>query len=259
MVRLNGRVALVTGAGRGIGRAIALALAHEGAKVIVAARSEGELQDLVDEVAAAGGSAAAVTVDLSDRSQTKALIGRAAEPFGPIDILVNNAGVGSSGDPRPFVDFRDEFWDLTIEVNLHAPYFLSKAALPHMLAQRWGRIITIASINSRLAALHGSAYTASKHGVLGLMRSIATEVSAQGVTVNCICPGPVQTKMNDIRIKYDAERLGRDLAEHEAGLTLVGGRLVPDDIAPMAVYLASNDARMITGQAYNIDGGINMA
>lgn len=259
MPKLDGRVALVTGAGRGIGRAIAVALSREGAKVVVAARSEDELQKLVDEVAASGGSAASMTVDLSDRSQAKELVGRAAEAFGPIDILVNNAGVGSSGDPRPFVEFRDEFWDLTIEVNLNAPYALSKAALPHMLAQGWGRIITVASINSRQAALHGSAYTASKHGVLGLMRSIATEVASQGVTVNCICPGPVQTKMNDIRIKYDAERLGRDLAEHEKGLTLVGGRLVPEDIAPMAVYLAGDDARMVTGQAYNVDGGINMA
>jgi len=91
------------------------------------------------------------------------------------------------------------------------------------------------------------------------MRAIATEVSSQGVTVNCICPGLVRTRMNDIRTKYDAHRLGKDLAEHEAGLTLVGGRLIPDDIAPMAVYLAGDQARMVTGQAYNIDGGINMA
>lgn len=259
MQKLRGRIALVTGAGRGIGRAIAVALALEGARIVAAARSEDALKELVDEIIANGGSAAAARVDLSDRSQTRELTGRAAEPFGPIDILVNNAGVGSSADPRPLVDYRDEFWDLTIEVNLNAPYVLSKAALPHMLAQGWGRIITIASINSRMAALHGSAYTASKHGVLGLMRAIATEVSSRGVTVNCICPGPVQTKMNDIRIRYDAERLDRDLGEHEKSLTLVGGRLAPSDIAPMAVYLAGDEARMVTGQAYNIDGGIHMA
>lgn len=259
MTKLAGRAALVTGAGRGIGRAIAVALAHAGAKVVAAARSEDELKVVADEITASGGSAAVVTVDLSDRSQAKDLVHRAADAFGPIDILVNNAGVGSSSDPRAFVDFRDDFWDLTIEVNLNAPYAISKAALPHMLEQGWGRIITIASINSRMAAFHGSAYTASKHGVLGLMRAIATEVAGQGVTVNCICPGPVQTKMNDVRVQYDADRLGRDFAEHEKGLTLVGGRLVPDDIAPMAIYLASDDARMVTGQAYNIDGGINMA
>jgi len=259
MAQLDGHVALVTGAGRGIGRAIAIALAGHGAKVVAAARSTDELNEVVSEITSADGSASGVTVDLSDRSQAKELVSRAAEPFGAIDILVNNAGVGSSGDPRPFVDFRDEFWDLTIDVNLNAPYLLSKAALGHMLEQCWGRIITVASINSRMAALHGSAYTASKHGVLGLMRAIATEVSANGVTVNCICPGPVRTKMNDVRVQYDANRLGREFSEHEKGLTLVGGRLVPEDIAPMAVYLSSDEARMVTGQAYNIDGGINMA
>lgn len=259
MTDLTGRVSLVTGAGRGIGRAIAVGMAAAGAKVVVAARSTDELASVVEEIEQAGGVASSLSVDLSDREQTRELYRQASQPYGRIDILVNNAGIGSSADLRPFMDFRDEFWDLTMEVNLNAPYILSKAALPHMLDQCWGRIITVASINGRIAAPHGSAYTASKHGVLGLMRAIATEVSGQGVTANCICPGPVQTKMNDVRVRYDADRLGRDLSEHEAALTLVGGRLVPADIAPMAVYLASDAARMITGQAYNIDGGINMA
>ena len=259
MTDLSGKVCLVTGAGRGIGRAIAMGMAAAGAKVVVAARSADELSSVVSEIEQAGGIAASTTVDLSDREQTLQLYGQASQPYGRIDILVNNAGIGSSADLRPFMDFRDEFWDLTMEVNLNAPYILSKAALPHMLDGCWGRIITVASINGRIAAPHGSAYTASKHGVLGLMRAIATEVSGQGVTANCICPGPVETKMNDVRVRYDAERLGRELADHEAELTLVGGRLVPADIAPMAVYLASDAARMITGQAYNIDGGINMA
>ncbi len=254
-----GRVALVTGAGRGIGRAIAVELGRAGVEVVAAARSEDELKSLVDEIGANGGSAAFVGVDLSDRAQTRALTDRAAEAFGPVDILVNNAGIGSSSDPRPFVEYRDEFWDLSIEINLHAPYVLSKAALPHMLAQGWGRIITVASINSRLASLHGSAYSASKHGVLGLMRSIALEVASQGVTVNCICPGPVRTKMNDLRMEYDVDRLGRDFSEHEKVQPPIGGRLEPEDIAPMASYLAGEEARMVTGQAYNIDGGINMA
>ncbi len=259
MAGLNGRVALVTGAGRGIGRAIAEALAVEGSHVVLAARTDTELQAVVDGITQAGGKAAALQVDLSDRDQARQLLERAAEAAGPVDILVNNAGVGSSGDPRPFVEFRDEYWDLSLEVNLTVPYLLTKQALPHMLAQSWGRVITVASINGRRPAPHACAYTASKHGVLGLMRAVAMEVAAGGVTVNCICPGPVKTIMNDLRIEYDAQRLGRDLAEHEQGLTPIGGRLVPDDIAPMAVYLASDAARMITGQAYNICGGINMA
>ncbi len=259
MTGFEGRVALVTGAGRGIGRAITEALAADGCRVVAAARTVDELQSVVDGITDAGGSAVALQVDLSDRDQTRQLLDRAADQAGPVDILVNNAGVGSSGDPRPFIEFREQYWDLSLEVNLTVPYLLTKLALPHMLQQSWGRVITVASINGRRPALHASAYTASKHGVIGLMRAVALEVAAQGVTVNCICPGPVKTLMNDLRIKYDAERLGRDLAEHEHKLTPVGGRLVPEDIAPMAVYLASDAARMITGQAYNICGGVDMA
>ena len=128
-----------------------------------------------------------------------------------------------------------------------------------MRQQHWGRIITIASINARIPSLHAGAYVASKHGVLGLMRTLALEHAAEGITVNCICPGPVSTRMNDIRVRYDANRLGRTVEEHETGMTPIGGRLIPEDIAPMAVYLSSDESRMITGQAYNIDGGICMA
>ena len=256
---LENRHALVTGAGRGIGRAIANHLAAAGASVVVTARTSDELDEVVSEIAAAGGRASAVTTDLSDRTQTRALVSRASEAFGAIDILVNNAGVGSASDPRPLADYRDEFWDLSLEVNMTAPYLLSKAALPAMREQSWGRIITVASINGKMANLHAGAYTASKHGVIGLMRALALEHAAEGITVNCICPGPVKTKMNDIRIAYDAERLGIPFAELEQKLTPIGRRLVPDDIAPMAVYLASDAANAITGQSYNIDGGRQMS
>lgn len=253
--QLTGHTALVTGAGRGIGRAIALHLAAAGANVVVTARSQDELDRVVQEVSARGGRAAATVADLSQREETRGLVQRATEPFGSIDILVNNAGVGSASDPRPLAEYRDEFWDVSMEVNLTAPYLLSKAALPNMRAQGWGRIITIASINGKMANLHAGAYAASKHGVIGLMRTFALEHAAEGITVNCICPGPVKTKMNDIRIQHDADRLGIEFAELERRLTPMGCRLEPDDIAPMAVYLASDAARRITGQAYNIDGG----
>ena len=259
MPKLNGKTALVTGAGRGIGRAICLAYAAEGAKVAAAARSRDELDELVAAIEADGGEAAAFEADLSDRATPAKLLAQVKERFGPVEILVNNAGVGSSSDPRPVVDFNDDFWDLSLAVNLTAPYLLSKAVLPEMLARKWGRIVTVASINSQRPSLHGCAYAASKHGVVGLMRTIALETAAEGVTVNCICPGPVKTLMNDKRIEYDARRLGRDIAEHERLQTPIGGRLVPEDIAPMAVYLASDEARMITGQAFNICGGVLMS
>jgi NAD(P)-dependent dehydrogenase (short-subunit alcohol dehydrogenase family) len=253
------RVALGTGAGRGIGRATAVALAARGSPVVVAARSSDELDEVVSGIAAAGGEAAALTCDLTDRAQSTTLVDRAASPFGPIDVLVNNAGIGSSADPRPLAEFRDSFWDETLELNLTAPYLLSKAAMPHMRAQGWGRIITVASINGRIPTPYSGAYVASKHGVIGLMRTLALELASEGITVNCVCPGPVRTRVNDARVAFDARRLGREVEEYEQGLTPIGGRLEPEDIAPMVVYLASDDARMITGQAYNVDGGVNMA
>jgi NAD(P)-dependent dehydrogenase (short-subunit alcohol dehydrogenase family) len=259
MGKLQNRVALVTGAGRGIGRATALALAREGARVAVAARSAGELEEVVSSAKQAGGQASAFAVDLIDRAETARLVAAVKKQLGPIEILVNNAGIGSSSNPKPLVDFDDDFWDTSLALNLTAPYLLSKAVLPDMLARKWGRIITVASINSRIGSVHGAAYAASKHGVVGLMRSLAMEVAADGITVNCICPGPVKTVMNDRRLEYDAKRLGRDLARHEALQTPIGGRLDPEDIAPMAVYLASDDARMVTGQAYNVCGGLCMS
>ena len=252
-------VALVRGAGRGIGRASAIGLAAAGSPVVVTARSTDELGDVVSEIVAAGGDASALECDLTHRAQSTRLVERAASAFGPIDILVNNAGIGSSADPRLLAEFRDEFWDRTLELNLTAPYLLSKAALPHMRAQGWGRIVTVASINGRMPSPFSGAYVASKHGVIGLMRTLALEVAGDGITVNCVNPGPVRTRVNDARLAFDAERLGRELHEYERGLTPIGGRLEPEDIAPMVVYLASDAARMITGQAYNVDGGVNMA
>lgn len=258
-MKLKGKTALITGAGRGIGRAIAESFAREGARIAVTARTVSELDDLAAAVQSSGGKATAFQSDLADRAAIPALLKQVTAALGPIDILVNNAGLGSSSNPKPVVDFDDDFWDLSVAINMTAPYLLTKAALPSMIERGWGRVITIASINSRVHSFHGAAYAATKHGVLGFMRTVAAETAGQGITANCICPGPVKTLMNEKRMEYDSKRLGRDFAEHERLQTPIGGRLVPADIAPMAVYLASDDARMITGQAYNIDGGLVMS
>lgn len=258
MKLLQDRVALVTGAGRGIGRAIALAFAAEGAKLAITARTVSELDEVVVQIRSAGGTALAMPADLADQSLPSRLVADVEKSLGPVEILVNNAGIGSSADPRAVVDFSDEFWEQTLKVNLTAPYLLSKAVLPGMLARKWGRIIMIASINGKIGALHGAAYAASKHGLLGFTRTLAMEVASQGITVNAICPGPVHTVMNDRRVDYDAKRRGVAFDEQAAGLTPLGRRLEPEEIAPLAVYLASSAAASVVGQAINIDGGVLM-
>lgn len=255
---LANRVAMITGAGRGIGRAIAIAYAAAGARVALTARTTSELDEVVGTISAAGGTAQGFPADLSDRTVPQKVVASVERGLGPVEILVNNAGVGSSADPRPVVEFDDAFWDLSLAVNLTAPYLLCKAVLPGMLARRWGRIITVASINGKIGSLHGAAYAASKHGVLGLTRTLAMEVASQGITVNAICPGPVHTVMNDRRVEYDARRRGVAFKDQEASLTAIGRRLEPDEIAPLAVYLASDAASTVVGQAINIDGGLLM-
>jgi NAD(P)-dependent dehydrogenase (short-subunit alcohol dehydrogenase family) len=258
MKLLQDRIALITGAGRGIGRAISLAYAAEGARLAVTARTVSELDEVVGLIRASGGSANAFPADLADRAVPRQLVADVENSLGPVEILVNNAGIGSSAGPNPVVEFDDDFWELTLKVNLTAPYLLSKAVLPGMISRKWGRIIMIASVNGKIGALHGAAYAASKHGVLGLTRSLAIETAAQGITVNAICPGPVHTVMNDRRVEYDARRRGVAFEEQAAGLTPIGRRLEPEEIAPLAVYLASDAAASVVGQAINIDGGVLM-
>jgi NAD(P)-dependent dehydrogenase (short-subunit alcohol dehydrogenase family) len=258
-VRLANHTALVTGASRGMGRAIALAFAAEGADLVLTGRDREGLAWAQEEIVRVGRRCTTVVADLAERGAARTVFDAAIAALGRVDILVNNAGVGSSADPRPVVDFDDDFWDETLYVNLTVPYLLSKYAVGPMIERRHGRIIQIASIAGKIGTFHGAAYSASKHGLLGLTRSLAIETAALGVTVNAICPGHVHALINDKRIAYDARRLGVSLAEFEAGLTPIGRRLEPSEVAPLAVYLASPEALVVTGQAYNIDGGALMA
>lgn len=258
-VKLKDRVALITGAGRGIGRAIALRFASEGALIAAVARSQDELDALVAEIQRAGGRAVAIPADLAVRSGPNQAMARCLEAFGTIDILVNNAGVGSSLSPKPLLDFDDAFWDLSLAVNLTAPYLLTKAALPILIEKKRGRIINIASIASRIGLVHGGAYAASKHGLLGLTRTAALEVAADGITVNAICPGPVRTKLSDLRLEYEAKRLGQKAEDLARQSTPIGRRLEPEEIAGTALLLASDESAAITGQAFDVCGGLFMA
>jgi NAD(P)-dependent dehydrogenase (short-subunit alcohol dehydrogenase family) len=252
---LNNRIALVTGAGRGIGRATAIGLAKEGARVAVTARTESQLDDVAREIAGAGGQALVIAADLADRAAPARIIQQIVRHWGPVEILVNNAGIGSSADPRPIEQFNDDFWDLTMEVNVRAPYLLTKLVLPAMIAARWGRIVNIASINARVSAVHGSAYAVSKHALAGLTKATALEMAAHGITANAVCPGVTATVLNDKRIEYDARRLGTTTEAIEAQASPLGRRMLPEEIASLAVYLARDEARAINGQLINVCGG----
>ena len=257
-MKLHDKVALVTGAGRGIGRAIALAFAREGADVVVTARTVAEIEQVAAEVTALGRSAAALAVDLSDRAATTGLPARVSRHFPALDILVNNAGIGSSASPHRLVDYDDDFWDLSIAVNLTAPYLLAKAVVPGMVERGWGRVINMASVVGKRGLVAAGAYTATKHGLIGLTRTAALEAAGTGVTVNAICPGATRTVMLLRRLTVDAELRGEPVAEVEANINPIGRLLEPEEIAELAVYLASDAARGMTGQALNLSGGSTM-
>src|SRR5262245_45831726 len=206
---MQGRIVLITGASRGIGRAIALAFAGRGAQLALAARGQQALKDVAQQAESKGTRAVVFEADLSDRNVAARLIREVEHELGYVDILINNAGQGSADSPRPVVDYEDDFWDRSLMINLTAPYLLCKAVLPPMLKKKWGRIINIGSIMSKTPGIHMAAYVASKHGLLGLTRALALEVAKEGISVNCICPGATHTEMSDRRLRYNAELSGQ--------------------------------------------------
>src|SRR5881392_2782672 len=186
MAELAGRIALVTGGGRGIGRAVALALAAEGADVAVAARSADELDETVSAIRAAGRRGEAIVCDVTERPSVDAMLARVRTALGDPLILVNNAGVAASAK---LIDTTDEMWDRMLRVNASGAFYCTRAVLPLMLAAKWGRIVNMASVAGRAGAPYIAAYTASKHALLGLTRAVAAEVASRRITVNAICPG----------------------------------------------------------------------
>lgn len=256
--KLENRVALITGASRGIGRAISIGYAREGARVAVTARTKSDLDSLVDEIRQGGGEALAVAADLFLPQAPAQLVHQVEEGLGAVEILVNNAGIGSGAGPNPVVAFDDDLWNRTLALNLTAPYLLCKATLPSMLKMKWGRIINISSVMGKLGSLYGSAYSVSKHGLLGLTRSLALEVVRDGITVNAICPGATRTAQSDQRLRYNSEQQGVPFDDLVSRVNPPGRRLEPDEMVPMAVLLASDESAGMTGQAVNVCGGFAM-
>lgn len=255
---LAGRRALVTGASRGIGMEIAKALAAEGASVFITGRSGEALSRVRKEIDDSGGDCQAVVADLDRLEGVEKLIDGASSLMGGVDILVNNAGVGSRANLRPVKEFDLDFWQQTLFLNLTAPMLLSRAFVGEMASGGWGRIINISSINGRVPSVHGAAYVASKHGLIGLTRTLALEVAKEGVTVNAVCPGPVDVG-DDSRLEFDAFRQGITPAELEARITPIGRRLMPAEIAPFVTFLCGRGSAVITGQSINVDGGAVMS
>ncbi len=256
---LGGRVALITGASRGIGRAIALAMAEAGANLVLSARGMADLEKVAEEVRGRGVEVAAIPCDVSDAAQVEALAREAEAGFGRVDILVNNAGIAES---HKFLGHPDDLWHRALDVNLTGTYLVCKAFVPGMVARRWGRVINIASVAAKTGAKYIAAYTASKHGVLGLTRALAAELAEHGVTVNAICPGYVDTPMTEAAIRNIVARTGRSPEEARRVLeqTSPQGRLIqPEEVALVAVTLAREEAAGINGQAINVDGGAVMA
>jgi meso-butanediol dehydrogenase / (S,S)-butanediol dehydrogenase / diacetyl reductase len=253
---LTGKATLVTGGGRGIGRAIALRLAAEGADIVVADVNGAGAAGVAREIAALERRAAAVEADVASAEGRRRLVAAAIDAFGRLDVLVNNAGIIRVNRPE---DVTEEEWDEVMNVNCKAVFFTCAAARPHLAASGRGRIINIASIAGKLATPWWVPYGVSKAGVISLTRSLAAAFAPDKIHVNCVCPGPVETAMWAHMNEEGAPRLGLPRGEFTRmrvqGTPL--GRLArPEDVAGVVSFLCSPDADYMTGQAINVSGGL---
>jgi 3-hydroxybutyrate dehydrogenase len=254
---LNDRIALITGGGRGIGRAIANSFARAGAEIVVAARTTSQVEETARELHDRfQTNAIALTCDVSDRASVEKMFAEVRAGFcRDPDILVNNAGMAASAT---LGNTDDELWNRLLAINLSGTFYCTRAAMPAMLKKGWGRIINIASIAGKTGAPYIAAYAASKHGVLGLTRSVALEVASKGITANAICPGYVDTDMTTGAIEKISAKTGRPAEEALAAIRKMNpqNRLVTsEEVAAVALLLASEEGRGINGQAINVDGG----
>jgi NAD(P)-dependent dehydrogenase (short-subunit alcohol dehydrogenase family) len=246
------RVALVTGGGRGIGRAIAEALARAGVGVAVAGRSTAHLEETAGVIEQAGVPALALALDVTDPDALARAVEDTQRALGPVDVLVNNAGIAESA---PIARTDLAHWERHLRINATAPFLLARAVVPGMLERRWGRVINVASLAGLVGAAYVTSYTASKHALVGLTRALAAEVSGKGVTVNAICPGYVATDMVWNGARNIAARTGRSFEDSVKAMADMnpGRRLIaPEEVAAVAVRLLADDAT--NGATIVLDG-----
>lgn len=254
-MRLKGRGAVITGGGRGIGKAVARYLAEAGASVVVSARSTNEIDEVAAELRADGHEAHALTCDVSDEAAVEAMAAQATQHLGTVDILVNNAGIARSS---PVKRQPLEEWNQIMAINVTGTFLCSRAFLPGMLERSWGRIVNVASIAGLRGSKYIAAYCSSKHAQIGFTRALAAEVAENGITVNAICPGYVDTPMTEYSVKQIAEKTGitPDEALQHILSTSPQKRLIrPEEIAAIALLLCGKDGEGTSGQAIAIDGG----
>lgn len=252
---LAGKGAVVTGGGRGIGVAVARKLTRAGAAVVVAARSENEIETVAEGLRAAGRTAHAVACDVTDSDSVAAMATRAQELVGSVDVVVNNAGIARSA---PFLRVSLEQWETVHRVNATGPLLVTQAFLPGMLERGWGRIVNVASVASLMGNPYITAYAASKHALIGMARCLADELAGTGVTVNSVCPSYVDTPMTDANIEKISAKTGRDAAEVREGLEKMqpGGRMITvDEVAHAVMTFMPDDAASLQGAELVIRGG----
>jgi NAD(P)-dependent dehydrogenase (short-subunit alcohol dehydrogenase family) len=252
---LPGRRAVVTGGGRGIGAAVARALAAEGAAVVVAARTRDAIEGVATELRGIGATAHAIVCDVADVASVHALGAAARAALGGVDILVNNAGVGSSA---PVAKLSVEEWRRALDVIATGTFLCTREFLADMLEREWGRIVQVASSAALEGARYAAHYSAAKHAVLGLTRSLALEIAGKGVTANAVCPGYVETPMTEATIANVQRQTQRDRAAALAAVLAAGNQarlLAPDEVAAEVVRLCRDDAAEVNGQAIRLQPG----
>jgi len=243
----SGRIALITGASQGIGRACALKLAGAGAAVAVAARNQEKLNELVQQITSSGGTAAAFAMDVAEEEQIKSAFKAVLAHFGKIDILVNNAGITRD---QLVMRMKRADWDAVINTNLTSAYLCTQQAITSMLKQRWGRIVNITSVFGQMGQAGQANYASSKAGLIGLTMAIAREVGSRNITCNAVAPGFIETAMTSA--------LGEDFKQIAVKNIPLGRVGTPDDVASAVAFLASDEASYITGHVLSVNGGMLM-